>query len=816
MRIDWENRTVNCAVGDLVRDPSPRRIGLDRGEGFRRMWLGQEIHVQRADQRAASDPFYRSEVPVSLEIERAGWTVKVSGRIDGISADPERRVAYIEEVKSLHFSRELLALRRSGKLQRHLYQLMLYAYLMQISGELEGFHVFPQLVLVDLVSGTTEIIDAPFEPDEVRDALDSSLDELVENLETSRALQFAKRAFAEDLVFPFGERRPFQEELLAAVDRAVRQREVLLVSAPTGIGKTVGAIYPALREALRTGKKLYFLTSKTLQQDLAVETLGRLNDGSFRSLRIRAKRAMCAHTQVICHEDFCPFAERYGEKMDKSGLLAHLVAELPYFDPDEIYEASRHHEVCPFEVSLELVDQSDAIVCDYNYVFDPWVGLTALRDPGELRNTILVIDEAHNLIDRARGYFSPSFDQSMLDAVEQHLAMRPGIGLTGWEALLDDLRAHIDSLGEVFATEEETSRWGTRQALCDPDRALFRRQRAAWERLVLRYIDWKIDTRVVEEDDPLIDFYFTFIRFASLLEEDGDHFARLVEKTGDGLGLKIFCLDPSFHLETIMDEAHAVIAMSATLEPFEFYRQNLGVPRDRGAELSLPSPFPQENRKIMVVSSVETTWKKRAQHYDRIGELVGEIAEQVEGNVLSLFPSYEFLRQVRDRIPYGSKTILVQQSDMTSWERQEILRSLRDERDRLVLAVSGGMYAEGIDYPGDMLTGVIVVGPSLPTVSFEQELLKQYFDEHYGSGFEYAYLIPGMTRVVQSAGRLIRSETDRGVIALLCRRFSWASYNRYFPAHWYAESPRELVSRDAVSEVRRFFDDRRAGQLKLL
>ncbi|MBW3672152.1 MAG: hypothetical protein KY432_10840, partial [Acidobacteria bacterium] len=369
MRVDWENRSVHCAVGDLVRDKSPRRIGLDRGEGFRRMWLGQEIHVQRADERAASDPLYRSEVPVAIQLEREGWIVRISGRIDGISTDSERRVAYIEEVKSLHFSRELLSLRRSGRLQRHLYQLMLYALLMQMNGELDGYHVFPQLVLVDLVSGSTEIIDAPFEPSEVRQALDASLAELVADLEMSRALQSAKRSFADELVFPFGQQRPFQEELLEAVDRAVRQREVLLVSAPTGIGKTIGALYPALREALRTGKQLYYLTSKTLQQELAVDTLGRLNDGSFRSLRIRAKRAMCAHTQVICHEDFCPFADRYGEKMDRTGLLSHLVAELSYFDPDEIYESARHHEVCPFEVSLELVDHSDAVVCDYNYFF---------------------------------------------------------------------------------------------------------------------------------------------------------------------------------------------------------------------------------------------------------------------------------------------------------------------------------------------------------------------------------------------------------------------------------------------------------------
>ncbi|HEY6843848.1 MAG TPA: helicase C-terminal domain-containing protein, partial [Thermoanaerobaculia bacterium] len=224
------------------------------------------------------------------------------------------------------------------------------------------------------------------------------------------------------------------------------------------------------------------------------------------------------------------------------------------------------------------------------------------------------------------------------------------------------------------------------------------------------------------------------------------------------------------------------------------------------------------NRKILVVPDVDTTFKQRANHYDRIAHTVAEIAEAFEGNFLALFPSYAFLREVAERMPATRKQTMVQRTDMTDYERNAILEILRDRRgrDNLILAVSGGMYAEGIDYRGDMLSGVVVVGPALPSVSFEQELLKRYYDDQYGAGFEFAYLIPGMTRVVQSAGRVIRSETDIGVIALLCRRFTQESYTRYFPSDWYEESPRELITKKPASEVRAFFEAKTTPQLRLV
>lgn len=814
MRIDYEERTVHCSVGDLVSRATPRPSGLDRGSGFRRMWLGQEIHTRRAEQRASEDPHYLPEQSIRYQTERGGWSVTITGRIDGISLDPARNVTVIEEVKSLHFARELHALRSSTKLQGHLFQLMLYAWFLSRDEPWSETLIHPQLVLIDLVGGDTEIITAPWDEEEIESALEGVLRELVEKLESDRLLIAAKASFASILEFPHPRLRPFQTEMIETVDRAMKQSELLLVSAPTGIGKTAAAIYPALKEALSTGKKLFFLTSKTLQQEMAAETLAAMNDGSFRVLRIRAKKKMCAHEEMICHEDFCPFARQFGHKLDQSNLLNHLMTTCSYLDPDEIFEASRSVEVCPFEVTLELIEQVDVVLCDYNYVFDPWIGLSALREKLALSETILVVDEAHNLLPRARQYFSPEISERSIDEVSNHLALRPGAGIDEWEELVRTLREHLRDLAAEAQLDAE--RPGPVEALCEPSVSLFHRQRRGWEQVLVRYIDWKIRHSIAEEEDPLIDFYFSLMKLSELLEEDPSKFARIIDTDDSGRArLRIFCLDPSRHLGTILGETHASVLMSATLEPFEFHQTTLGLPRDRTAVLSLPSPFPRENRRIMIVPSVETTWKKRAGSYDRISELVAGISEATDGNTLALFPSYSFLKEVHDRLPRVEADVEIQRTDMTDWERRSLLDTMRRGERTLVLAVSGGMYAEGIDYRGSMLSSVVVVGPALPAVTFEQNLLKQYFDEQYEAGFEYAYLIPGMTRVVQSAGRVIRSETDTGVIALLDRRFTWASYNRFLPEWWYEESLKELTVRDPVRDSRDFFESLNRVQASL-
>jgi Rad3-related DNA helicase len=386
--------------------------------------------------------------------------------------------------------------------------------------------------------------------------------------------------------------RPGQQEIISSVARAIWQQETLLVSAPTGIGKTMAVLYPAVKQALKLGKKLFYLTSKTLQQDAAVEALRRLNDGSFRVLRIRAKQKMCAHTEMICHEDFCPFAARYTDKMTKSGLLTNIVTGMSYFDPDITFELAKSTEVCPFEVSLELIEQADVIVCDYNYIFDPYVGLKTYSQENDYGDCVLLVDEAHNLVERGRGYYSPELHEKTFDEIRTHMMSR-NCWVEGWEDLLDVLRSHFHEMAQGLEDD-------LRQTLCEPSRELFMEQRVEWERIVLEYIGWKIENRIAEESDPLIDFYFKLVKFANLLAEDGDEFAHDRGEDDDGHQAQDLLQRPLALPRQDLRLRARDVALSATLEPFDFYRTTLGFPNDRTAELSLPSPFPRVNRKIVV------------------------------------------------------------------------------------------------------------------------------------------------------------------------------------------------------------------------
>jgi DNA excision repair protein ERCC-2 len=484
----------------------------------------------------------------------------------------------------------------------------------------------------------------------------------------------------------------------------------------------MAVLYPAVKQSLKLGKKLFFLTSKTLQQDAAVKALELLNDGSFRVLRIRSKQKMCAHTEMICHEDFCPFAAKYSEKMGKSGLLTNIVTSMSYFDPDITFELAKSTEVCPFEVSLELIEQADVIVCDYNYIFDPYVGLKTYTQEKDYSDCVLVVDEAHNLVDRGRSYYSPELHEKSFEEVRMQFMSR-NCWIDGWEELLAMLRDHIRDLAEVLV---EDGRDDIKQALCEPSRELFMEQRTEWERIVLEYIGWKIDNRIAEEDDPIIDFYFKLVKFTNMLAKKGDEFAHIIERTPEGLRLKVFCKDPS---------RSSARSSSPRTPRWRCRRRS-----SRSSSIAKRSAFPTTARpssrcrrrsrgttaRSWSCSEVDTTYKRRADHYDVSPRRRGD-----RGRRQRQFPGAlsELRVPARDRRAHAADP----QARDGAAHRHDRLRAQRDprhprdkpRRGNLILAVSGGMYAEGVDYQGDMLSGVMVVGPALPQVSFEQELLKR-------------------------------------------------------------------------------------------
>lgn len=795
MKFDEITKTFEVNVRELAEDEGFRRVGFDRGDGWRRLGVGSEVHSRVLAWRRDAHPAYRCEVHLQARIPVEDWTAVLTGRLDGCVERAEGSWL-IEEFKSTNLSSEGLRLTGYG-VERDRRQLLGYCYLWRRLGHP---HVTGALVYVDIASGEEVSLAVAYDEDQFDRDVESRLHRVLRIWRAQAAARQRKAEAARRLPFPHAAPRAIQLPVIEAVGRTVRSGEILLAEAPTGSGKTAAVLHPALAAGLESGRQVVFLTSKTLQQKMAVSALTAMNERAFHSLQVKAKEKMCANDRILCHEDFCRFAKNYPEKMARSNILGRLRDSYSHHAPETVFEEARREEVCPFEVQLELAERADAIVADYNYVFEPGVALRHLAGE-ELRDAILLVDEAHNLPDRARQIFSPDLLESDLRALSNRLALQPG-------DLFGDLAASVADLLDILERAAEELPEGEAIAEIGPPADDIHLWRTDWEPRLLRYLDWKRDTKLALPDDPVLDVHFGVTRFAGVLNLFGPGFTCLVERRTDGIRLALVCLDPARAVGPVFRAASSAVLMSATLTPHEAIERLLGLPSDRTSVVSLPPPFPRENRKVLIVPEVRTTFAARDRNYGRIATLLSEMSDAHPGNDLVLFPSYRFLAEVAQRMPVTRARLILQRSDLSDFERQLILEALTAPPPEgiLLFAVSGGMYAEGVDYPGDVLSGVFVVSPALPQVSFERELLRRYFEEQEEAGFDYAYLQPGMTRVVQAAGRLIRSETDRGVIALLCRRFLEEPYVSRLPRDWYCDSPEELVSRRPADEIREFFE----------
>jgi DNA excision repair protein ERCC-2 len=796
VEIDLEQRRIVAGVRDLCGDDGQRAIGLS-GTGLSRMWLGQELHRRVQVELATGDANFQAEVHAQTELEIEGWTLAISGRADGVAYQDGVPVR-IDEIKTLHFAVDLRNLYHKERMERFRRQAALYAFMLSPHHQ----PVSARLILVDIVSTAMEDEEVEWDPESVLAWLTQTVHRLVSaerrRLERLRRLREA----AELLRFPHDEPRPVQERIADAVAESLEQGRHLLLRAPTGCGKTAAVLHPALRVALSRGQRLFFLTAKTLQQKIAVDTARAMQDGLFRSLQLRAKGKMCANAEIICHEEFCPYAREYGIKLIRTQLLKRLLDSDHHQDPDDVFHAAREHEVCPFEVSLDLLPDVDLVVCDYNYVFDPNIGLGALLHGGALRDAVLVIDEAHNLVDRSREYYSPELDTELLERARSFLQTRDNTVYRQLRTLVGDLALEV-----VEVVSEALPAGETGERIVEFDRERLSGQRIEWDGAMLSYFMYKRENDLWVADDPVMDVFLAFTRFHRVLMFGGDEFVHLATRGRGGLErIKIFCLDASRFLGQLLDESAGAVAMSATLEPFDFYRDLLGFDQHRTDELRVRSPFPAENRLVLAIEDVDTTYRNRNRHFDRIAAWIGRLAAP-RHNVLTLFPSYEFLSAVADRLPPTTHSLLLQEPGSSDATQREFLEALSNGDPHLVLAVLGGIFAEGVDYPGDMLSQVIVVSPGLPQFNTERELLKAYYQEFYGHGFGYAYLVPGLTRVVQAAGRIFRSDDDRGVIVLMCRRFQDPRYARLLPEEWTDEDPTTMLREDPEHAVRDFFGE---------
>jgi DNA excision repair protein ERCC-2 len=864
-RFDGEALTLELAVADLLEGSLLRSLGFANRGGYERMWLGQAIHSRYQEQKLAQDGSYQREVVAVTEFEQRGWRVRVQGRIDGLRREPDGSLV-VEEIKSV---------RRGGSLPpavREIYQrqALLYAWMLARNGE-PG--VRAELVLIAIGSDEVEREELPLHLEAMEAAVRRRINGL---LRTWDALQQRRRDLqraAERLEFPYGEMRPGQELIVAAVETAVANREHLLLQATTGLGKTAATLYPALRYCLAHDKRLFVLTAKTLQQEMATAVLQLLNqDAAFRSLRLRAKAKMCANDQLICHEEYCRFAKDYALKLQTSGVLGEIYGRFPAIEPDDVFRAARDAEVCPFEVSLELASRVEVMVCDYNYAFDPYVSLPDFSPDHDLSDAVLVIDEVHNLVERGRGYYSPELSAGAArraaeaiaglgepihlriaalclklaaiieEAVEDGLleAAEPAAAddvaeAPAWTAgsLFDDDDAgllssdaggpHSDTAGSarrgVPRQAGAQDPWASRYAAGAADRAAetplpedrFWQLRPELDAAFVDYLEHQRANRGFRAEDPFVQLYFDLLRFLNVLAMTGGTaaFSQFVEVCRGDCRVKILCKDPSQFLGKVINRAHSAIGLSATLSPPEFYTGLLGFAAGRTAFVEIPNPFPAAHRRVVIDTSVATSYSRRLANYDRIAERLAAFAEAVPGNCLALFPSYAFLAEVTGRMRLRSKRVFVQRQADNDKAREVLLQTLRGAvlGDVLLAAVAGGAFAEGVDYPGDMLRAVAVIGPCLPALTLERQLLKDYYQEVFERGFEYAFVVPGLTRVVQAAGRLIRSPHDTGVIALFDQRFLQRPYRKYLPADWLPEDGTAALVGDPAAVAAEFFRD---------
>jgi DNA excision repair protein ERCC-2 len=799
MRFDPAIRTLWLSVGELAAAADfPGAVSL-APRLRQRAAMGRQVHSTHQAEQLAEMPTYHAEVAIHHQLVVDDYTVHVQGRIDGLYEDGETLV--VEEIKSLLLPAEQFAAFALSDYPVYERQLSLYVYLLhqRHAGPIRG-----HLVLVNLADERRKTL--VLQPDLARSEAQVLQDirRILERCQSRAARAERRQQQADHLQFPFHATRPHQETMMQQVRLALQDQSCALLSAPTGVGKTVAALYPALVYALQHGLRLFFLTAKTTQQYLAVETLQRLaSQGvTFTAVHLRAKEKSCLNEVYYCHDSVCDFARDYAGKLERFGVVDTLL-DLPVIEPETCAQMGQRYRVCPFELSLDVGLEADVIIGDYNYVFDPVAALRRFFQETPYDDCVLIIDEAHNLYARGREYYSPVLRQQRLRQLLAHCADQPARLFRDFETFF---RALETLFSHLYETALETPPLGG-QTLVEPPLALFADLRQQLEALMVDYAIYRRRSGHVPGGDAVQDFYYAFQRLCDVLALGGEEFSYVYYHQADDAAFKILCKDASRFLHQRLAGFHSVIAMSATLTPFEFYQDVLGFPPERTFAVEFASPFPPENRQILVVPSVSTTYRNRQREAPNVARIIDTIVAQRQGNYVVFFPSFEALRQVRPWLRSTDNGVLTQTQSMTEADRAAVLDALRREGSEslLLLAVHGGIFAEGVDYPGAMLIGVIIVGPGLPRMDAEQELIRAYYEEHYGRGFAYAYLYPGMNRVVQSAGRVIRSETDVGIIALVGKRFTYTNYTALFPRYWYTHSPRELIARDYARTLRKFW-----------
>ncbi|MFA6780648.1 MAG: helicase C-terminal domain-containing protein [Bacilli bacterium] len=722
---------------------------------------GTRIHAFYQSKQASN---YLSEYLLGGTFYVDGYTIFLEGRADGIIVDGD--FAVIDEIKST-----VVELKDYHTAQEawHVGQAQCYALMYAKEKNLDSVGV--RLTYIHQTKDDRMVKNYVFSREELEQKVTSYIQSYLDFYSIIVRRLEKRNETSGTLNFPFLNFRKGQRELAKYAYGIAKNGGTLFAEAPTGIGKTISTLYPFVRSfSDGVNEKIFYLTAKNSGKEAARQAVELMKSKGVKltEVVVTAKDKICFCPGKACNPDECPFAKDYYTKI--RDVMTKSLTRYDAFDPSRISRIAAAHHICPFEMQLDLSLYVDIIICDYNYLFDPLVYFRRYFD-NDASNMLVLVDEAHNLVDRGRDMYSASIDSFAFEKARK--AIRK----------LDHkkMKNAIKRIAKLFKEIKETSPIGE---------------------TVLEYFDSKT-IRALEAfllaaqdinrnhhsyvDEAFRQFFLDINRFLKIFEFVDDSFTLFVTRTDDKIvEISIFCLDPSRHLARSLTQVKGRILFSATLSPHEYYVDIIGG-RKEDPVLLLPSPFDANNLLLMIAPTVSVKYKNRGETYQVVAHYIENFVSHKVGNYLIYAPSHAYLAELVNLLEFPPDCdVFVQNREMDDIEKEKFLErfQLNPTKTTIGVVVVGGVFGEGIDLVDDRLIGVVIIGVGLPQIGFERDLIRDYFDQRGQQGYEYAYVNPGMNRVMQAVGRVIRSEKDRGMALLIDDRFLNARYRVLFKHEW--------------------------------
>ena len=708
---------------------------------------------------------YTAEVPLKYTLTYEDLEIMVEGRADGILIEDEKTI--IDEIKTT--TKDLLLIDENTN-PLHWAQAKCYGYIYSMQNELDNIDI--QITYYNIDTKSTRILRQSYTLKELEEFFFWLIDEYKNWAQLENDWVNKRNESIKKLKFPFENYRPGQRELAVRVYKSITDSKKCFAQAPTGTGKTISTLFPAIK-AMGEDKtsKIFYLTAKTITREVAQNTISlmRKKDLNLKAVTITAKEKICKMEEVNCNPEYCPYANGYFDRINNS--LKDILLKYNDYSKENIEKISEEYMLCPFELSLDLTNLSDVIICDYNYVFDPRVYLKRFFDTKTTDYTFL-IDEAHNLVDRAREMYSATLNEEKFVKVKKLISKkdkRITRVIKEIQSYFEDKLEDLTTLDENDLVESEAP-----LELCEILSSF------------IKFVDEYL-ARTNEENEELMDLYFDVYSFLSISDFYDKNYTTIYTKTFNGMTIKIYCVNPQKVIEEKMKKAKSNIIFSATLIPMDYFMKMYSYDEEDFI-INLKSPFDVKNRLLMIGDNVATTYNKRFETSEDIASYIANCVQAKKGNYMVFFPSYKYMELVFDEMKenYPNINISIQESNMSEEEKEEFL-SMFDEDNKethVGFCVLGGHFSEGIDLTNDKLIGVIIVGVGMPQIGIERDIIKDHMKDS-NKGFDYAYVYPGMIKVLQAAGRCIRTDDDKGVILLLDNRYSQRRYQSLFPYEWY-------------------------------